>query len=120
MFPERVSKVPVIYSESYYVEIGDHVFPTSKYRLLKKRLDSDPALMSRFVLTSPVAATDEEVLTTHTPGYVMKLKTGTLTQEEVLMMELPSIGAALLLFQESIRHPSGITGSKMCEGSWPL
>jgi len=89
MFPENISKVPVIYSESYYVEIGEHVFPTSKYRLLRKRLGSDPALSGRFEIIPPVEATDEEVLTTHTPGYVMKLRTGTLTPEEVMTMELP-------------------------------
>ncbi|MGB2630509.1 MAG: histone deacetylase [Candidatus Omnitrophota bacterium] len=83
------SKVPVIYSEKYYVEIGDHVFPTSKYRILKKRLESDASLKDKFEMLSPVPAKDEEVLTVHTPEYIYKLRNGTLSPEEVFKMELP-------------------------------
>ncbi len=45
-------KTPVIYSESYYVDIGDHVFPTSKYRLLKRRLDRDESLAGKYTGSS--------------------------------------------------------------------
>ncbi len=89
MFSRTVSKIPVVYSDSYYIEIGDHVFPTSKYRILRKRLDSDDFVKDKFVLCSPKAAKDEEVLTVHTEEYINKLKTGTLSPEEIFKMELP-------------------------------
>ncbi|MFQ5952434.1 MAG: histone deacetylase, partial [Candidatus Omnitrophota bacterium] len=89
MFSNTARKIPVIYSDKYYVEIGDHVFPTSKYRLLKKRLDSDSSLKNKFEILSPEPAKDEEVLTVHTKEYIDKLKNGTLSPEEIFKMELP-------------------------------
>jgi acetoin utilization deacetylase AcuC-like enzyme len=82
-------KVPIIYSDLYYVEIGDHVFPTSKYRILRKRLDSEEFVKDKFEIHSPVTAKNEEVLTVHTKEYINKLKNGTLSPDEIFKMELP-------------------------------
>lgn len=82
-------KIPIIYSESYYVDIGDHVFPTSKYRLLKERIEKDASLAGKFKIVPPSEATEKEVLTVHTDSYIKKLKTGGLTREEQLTMEVP-------------------------------
>lgn len=82
-------RIPVIYSESYYVQIGDHVFPTSKYRLIKKRLDSDDRLRAKITYVTPPRAKDEEVLLVHTRDYVDKLQTESLSEEEILKLELP-------------------------------
>ena len=89
MLANTLLKIPIIYSESYYVDIGDHVFPTSKYRILKKRIDSDGSLKGKFEPVSPEPITEKEVRTVHTAGYLSKLKTGDLSVEEETTLEVP-------------------------------
>ena len=78
----------LIYSDGYYLPIGAHVFPAEKYSQIHKRLlETGVAEASDFV--TPQAAADEDVLLVHTPQYVQKLKTGTLSAREELEMEVP-------------------------------
>jgi acetoin utilization deacetylase AcuC-like enzyme len=78
----------LVYSDDYYLPIGSHVFPAEKYRCIHDRLlASGVAETSDFVTPSP--ATDEDVLLVHTPRYVEKLKTGTLSAREELELEVP-------------------------------
>jgi acetoin utilization deacetylase AcuC-like enzyme len=78
----------LVYSDDYYLPIGSHVFPAEKYRRIHDRLlASGVAEPSDFIV--PVAATDRDVLLAHTPQYVEKLKTGTLSAREQLEMEVP-------------------------------
>ncbi|MFH1552188.1 MAG: histone deacetylase [Candidatus Omnitrophota bacterium] len=69
--------------------MGEHVFPTSKYRILKKRIDLDDSLKGKFEILPPGPVTDEEVCTVHTQEYIAKLKTGALSCEEMLTLEVP-------------------------------
>ena len=78
----------LIYSDDYYLPIGSHVFPAEKYKCIHDRLlATGVAAPSDFV--TPRAATDEDVLLVHTPRYVEKLKTGTLSAREELELEVP-------------------------------
>ena len=78
----------LVYSDDYFLPIGSHVFPAEKYKLIHDRLlASGIASASDFV--SPRPATDQDVLLVHTPQYVQKLKTGTLSAREELQMEVP-------------------------------
>ena len=78
----------LIYSDDYYLPIGSHVFPAEKYKRIHDRLlATDVAVTSDFVTPSP--ATDQDVLLVHTPHYVEKLKTGTLSAREELELEVP-------------------------------
>jgi acetoin utilization deacetylase AcuC-like enzyme len=78
----------LVYSDDYYLPIGSHVFPAEKYKCIHDRLlASGIAAPSDFVTPRP--ATDEDVLLVHTPQYVVKLKTGTLSAREELEMEVP-------------------------------
>ena len=78
----------LIYSDRYYLPIGDHVFPAEKYRRIRDRLISaGVAEPGDFV--EPQPATDQDILLVHTPEYVQKLKTGTLSQREQIQMEIP-------------------------------
>jgi len=83
------TKVPVIYSDSYYVDIGDHVFPTSKYRIIKERILKDPDISCRIQMLAPREISGEDVLRAHTAGYIHKLKSGKLSEEEIITMEVP-------------------------------
>jgi acetoin utilization deacetylase AcuC-like enzyme len=78
----------LIYSPDYYLPIGQHVFPAEKYRRIHDRLiDNGVADASDFLIPQP--ASDEDILLVHTPEYVHKLKTGTLSAREEAEMEIP-------------------------------
>jgi len=78
----------LIYSDDYFLPIGSHVFPAEKYRCIHDRLlATGVAAPSDFVTPRP--ATDQDVLLVHTPQYVEKLKTGTLSGREQLELEVP-------------------------------
>src|SRR6266446_10199548 len=78
----------LIYSDDYYLPIGSHVFPAEKYRLVHDQLlASAMAELSDFV--TPQLASDQDILLVHTPQYVQKLKTGTLSPSEEMQMEIP-------------------------------
>ena len=78
----------LVYSDDYYLPIGAHVFPAEKYRKIRDRLlENGVADASDFITPQP--AYDQDVLLVHTPAYVQKLKTGTLTAREQLELEIP-------------------------------
>lgn len=78
----------LIYGDGYYLPIGDHVFPSNKYKLIHHKLIESGTVEERDFI-SPRPATDQDVLLVHTPMYVHKLKTGTLSAREELEMEVP-------------------------------
>lgn len=83
-----MSKKRVVYSDKYYVNIGSHVFPTKKYRLIRERLMREKLLSAEdFELPQP--ASDEDILLVHSEEYLNKLKNGTLSFEEIFRLELP-------------------------------
>jgi acetoin utilization deacetylase AcuC-like enzyme len=78
----------IVYSDAYYLPIGEHVFPAAKYRLVHQRLlESGLAGPADFIAPQP--AEDRDVLLVHGADYVYKLQTGTLTAREELQMEIP-------------------------------
>jgi acetoin utilization deacetylase AcuC-like enzyme len=78
----------LIYSDGYYLPIGAHVFPATKYRFIQQRLlQTNVAEPSDFLAPQP--ASDDDILLVHTPGYVRKLETGTLSLREQAEMEIP-------------------------------
>ncbi len=78
----------LIYSDDYFLPIGAHVFPAEKYRRVHDQLIRDGvAELPDFV--DPQPASDQDILLVHTPPYVQKLKTGTLSPREEQEMEIP-------------------------------
>src|SRR6201984_3247669 len=78
----------LVYSDDYYLPIGTHVFPAEKYQRIHRRLnETEVAEEQDFVAPHPAA--DQDILLVHTPQYVQKLKTGTLSAREELEMEIP-------------------------------
>ncbi len=78
----------LVYSDNYYLGIGDHVFPGQKYRLVHQLLLGKRIAEPRdFVAPNP--ATDDDVLLAHTRDYVRKLREGGLSTKEELQMEIP-------------------------------
>ncbi len=76
-----------IYSNKYWINIGNHVFPVAKYRFIYEYLIKK-GIKKKYILT-PSPATDEDIHLVHIPKYVKKLKTGTLSPREMMILELP-------------------------------
>ena len=78
----------LVYHEGYDLHLGNHVFPSQKYRLIREELlRSRVAEEDDFVAPEPAA--DRDVLLAHEEQWVRKLKTGTLSFHEILRMEVP-------------------------------
>jgi acetoin utilization deacetylase AcuC-like enzyme len=78
----------LVYSDKYYLPIGAHVFPAEKYQRIHHRLiETGVAEASDFLTPQP--ASDQDILLVHSPQYVEKLKTGTLSAQEEMGMEIP-------------------------------
>jgi acetoin utilization deacetylase AcuC-like enzyme len=78
----------LIYSDDYFLPIGEHVFRSDKYRRVHDQLlQSGVADPADFEIPQP--ASDQDILLVHTPQYVQKLKTGTLSAREEQEMEIP-------------------------------
>jgi acetoin utilization deacetylase AcuC-like enzyme len=78
----------LVYSNDYYLPLGAHVFPAQKYRLIDRRIIEE-GIANAGDFLEPQLAPDEDILLVHTPEYVRKLKTGTLSPMEEMQMEVP-------------------------------
>jgi acetoin utilization deacetylase AcuC-like enzyme len=78
----------LIYSDGYYLPIGEHVFHAEKYRLIRDRLLANGVADATDFL-EPKPASDQDILLVHTQDYVQKLKTGTLSPREEMELEVP-------------------------------
>ncbi|HWZ98794.1 MAG TPA: histone deacetylase [Candidatus Dormibacteraeota bacterium] len=78
----------VVYHPSYDLNLGPHVFPSQKFRLIQLQLLRDEiAAPEDFVL--PEEAKDTDLLRVHTPEWIEKLREGTLTASEIMKLEVP-------------------------------
>ena len=78
----------LVYHPGYDLNLGQHVFPSQKYRLVRDRLLAD-AFASPEDFVQPEPAPDEDILAVHDPDWVYRLKTGTLTFYDILKLEIP-------------------------------
>lgn len=78
----------LVYHDEYDLNFGEHVFPTQKYRLTRRKLLEDyVADLSDFV--EPLPALPEQLRLAHTEEWVKKLETGTLTYHDIVKLEVP-------------------------------
>ena len=78
----------VVYSARYHIDIGLHVFPTTKYRLVHARLLETGVIQPSDVL-EPAPASWDELALVHTPDYLVKMREGTMSDQDVAELELP-------------------------------
>jgi len=78
----------LVYDDRYDLNLGPHVFPSQKYRMVHDQLLAD-GIADADDFVTPEPATDEDVLRVHTREYIRKLKTGTLTHTEIMRLEIP-------------------------------
>jgi len=107
----------LVYHERYDLNLGPHVFPSQKFRLIYEMLLREGLAKEQDFL-KPDAATDEDILRVHTADWVRKLKTGTLTASEVMLLEVPyspelveavwlAAGGTILAAQSALRDGFG-------------
>ncbi|MBI2687464.1 MAG: histone deacetylase [Acidobacteria bacterium] len=73
--------LPLIYHDAYDLNLGRHVFPSRKYKMIKDRLG--------LPVVAPEAATDEDILRVHAKAWTEGLRDGTLSQAEIMRLEIP-------------------------------
>ena len=78
----------LIFHPQYDLKLGPHVFPSEKFRMIRDALlDEGIAEQSDFL--EPRPALNEDILRVHTPAYVNKLVTDSLTLSERMKLEIP-------------------------------
>jgi acetoin utilization deacetylase AcuC-like enzyme len=83
-----MNRPPVVHHPAYEVDIGPHVFPTAKYRLVRTAL-VDRGVLADAAFIEPASVTDDDVALVHTPAYLAKLRGGGLSPLEELRLEVP-------------------------------
>ena len=78
----------LVYHDRYDLNLGPHVFPSQKFRLIYEMLLRE-SLAKHEDFLRPEPASDEDILRVHTKDWVSKLKTGTLTASDVMRLEVP-------------------------------
>ena len=78
----------LVFHPSFTVDLGQHVFPAQKYRLVRERL-LETGLADHGDFVTPRPASDDDVLRVHTSGYVRKIKSGDLSATERATLEVP-------------------------------
>ena len=78
----------IVYSARYHIDIGPHVFPTQKYRLVYARL-LELGLVQSAGLVEPEPATWDELALVHTADYLARMRDGAMTAEELALLDLP-------------------------------
>ena len=78
----------LVYSDHYDLNLGNHVFPSIKYRLVKEKLLREH-IAEPGDFTEPAPASDDDIALVHHREYLRKLQTGKLSYLEVLRLEIP-------------------------------
>ena len=78
----------LVYSDGYDLNLGNHIFPAVKFRLIRERCLAEGVAVAEDFL-EPQPASDADVLRVHTREWVEKLKKGRLSPWEIMRMEVP-------------------------------
>jgi len=90
---------PLFFHPAFTVDLGPHVFPAQKYVLVRDRLLKD-GIAGAGDFAPFESALESDLLRVHTKDYVLRILTGTLSAEEIRVLEIPwsrgLVDAALL------------------------
>ena len=78
----------LVYSDRYDLNLGSHVFPSIKYRLVKEKLLREH-IAEPGDLVEPPPASDDDIALVHHREYLRKLQAGKLSYLEILRLEIP-------------------------------
>jgi acetoin utilization deacetylase AcuC-like enzyme len=77
-----------VYHPDYDFQLGLHVFPSEKYRMIRERLISD-GFASEEDFLQPGPALEEDLTLVHTREWIRRLRAGLLTFQEAARLEIP-------------------------------
>jgi acetoin utilization deacetylase AcuC-like enzyme len=87
----------VVYHPRYDLDLGPHVFPSQKFKMVHDALLQEGlAEPGDFLMPEP--AGDADILRVHTPAYMQKLQTDSLTLSERMKLEIPVSEATVQAF----------------------
>jgi acetoin utilization deacetylase AcuC-like enzyme len=104
----------LIYHPGYDLQLGSHVFPSVKFRLIREYLiEAGFAKPEEFLAPKPALETD--LLLVHTADWVHRFRDGLLREEELTRLELPwskalvegfwlAAGGSILAAQQALVH----------------
>lgn len=92
-----MDKPRVVWSPAYEVDIGRHVFPTAKYRLVREHLLAE-GIVGQDAFVAPASATDGELARVHAPEYLDKVRRDCFSPLERHLLEVP--------FSHALAHAS--------------
>jgi acetoin utilization deacetylase AcuC-like enzyme len=78
----------VVYTAQYDLNLGNHVFPSVKYRLITEKLLRDQIIDPQDFVEPP-AASEDDIALVHTREYIRKLQAGKLSYLDILRLEIP-------------------------------
>lgn len=87
----------IVYHPQYDLDLGPHVFPSQKFKMIHDALIAE-GIADEADFVQPEAAPDEDVLRVHTPAWVRKLQTDSLTLSERMKLEIPVSDATVKAF----------------------
>jgi acetoin utilization deacetylase AcuC-like enzyme len=87
----------LIYHPEYDLDLGPHVFPSQKFKMIHDSLVEE-GIAEEADFVAPEAAPDVDVLRVHTPAWVRKLQTDSLTLNERMKLEIPVSEATVKAF----------------------
>ena len=96
------------------IDIGRHVFPAKKYRMVYEQLLRIGVRKDQFI--PPEIAPDEDILLVHSPKYLKKLISQRLSHSEILALELPFSEEILSFSRLSVSGTIRAAATAMEEG----
>jgi acetoin utilization deacetylase AcuC-like enzyme len=78
----------IVYAEGYDLRLGQHVFPSEKFRLIREALEVG-GIATEDDFVKPEPASDADMLLVHSAEYVLKLKRNELSCAERMQLEIP-------------------------------
>jgi acetoin utilization deacetylase AcuC-like enzyme len=117
--PDRSTARPaVVHHDGYFAEIGLHVFPMKKFRMIRDEIVRRGIIRDDEVLV-PTSASLEQVLRVHDREYVEKLVHGRMSALDEALLELPyspglvqasflCAGGSILAAREALKRGAGV------------
>lgn len=82
------ASLPIVWHEAYEIDLGPHVYPTAKYRLVVERLQAEGTIAAEQI-HRPEPASDADLLLVHDTAYVQRIVTGAFSPQAERLLEVP-------------------------------
>jgi acetoin utilization deacetylase AcuC-like enzyme len=83
-----MSTIHPVYHDDYDLDLGAHVFPSRKYRLIHDRLLAD-GLVDPADFRTPEPIAEEDLLRVHTRDWIQRLRDDRLSGFDIMRLEIP-------------------------------